>query len=164
MGIGALPSHIKIDTPEESNRDLVLGKLYDEVERIRKEYLTIEKSPILTSIPDIGCIGIVGDEERTYSQARAMIISLVTHHWLSEVQLAVICPTGKSNQWKWMQSLPHKPKISSNMVIELQQGEIKNQKIFNLEHEIRRRLAYKENTSSSSQPDRSFSCLKNYPL
>lgn len=156
IGLGTQPSEIKIDTPEETNRDTELSELYDAVELIRKEYVFLENTPILTSIPEIGCLGIVGEPSQVHSFARSIAISLTTHHWVSEVQLAVFCTQQQSNYWDWMQLLPHKPKHSSQIVNEVQPGELKNPRILALEHEIRRRETYRDNTSSNNSSSERF--------
>lgn len=107
LGTGTLPAPYEIEQPDTS---VQVDEMEDEfrfASRLYKSYSVIPNAPILARLPQSGSIGIAGKRSKALDVARAMLIQIATHHWFTEVNIAVICKPENFNYWKWVQNLPH---------------------------------------------------------
>ncbi len=102
IGIGTLPSTVKVTAPEVTLPDPAL----DEALSIQKEYSQVPSVPVTVDLR-AGPATIVGAPSQRRKTARAMLIHLVAHHAPDEVYLTAVYQPGHDAAWEWLRWLPH---------------------------------------------------------
>lgn len=157
IGLGEEQSLVKVVIPENINDfDDLLSDAASQLNRLGGEYISIKNTPVTVPLMQFGSLGVFGPVSQAHNFIRGLLVSLTTHHWISEVNVVVFCRSGETSPWKWFFSIPHKPKFLPKAVIELEKDEIKNLSVLALEKEIRRREAFSQlsgsqNSSSTKQ-------------
>jgi len=140
LGLGTRTSGLTIHAPSEDDRDERFATQYQLADDLPKAYATLPKSPILADLKRIGGLGLAGERSLVRDTARACVGHLVTHHWPTELNVAVVCSSvAVEAQWAWVRDLPHRTRILSQPVFEYSASH--TELVQALETELHRRRA-----------------------
>lgn len=106
IGVGKLPSTYSVDVPEKGELE-EFPQEFDFIDQLAANYTELSDVPIQVRLPITGSIGIAGGRSETLGIARALLCHVMTHHWLTEVNVAAAGKPGNQADWKWMSQLPH---------------------------------------------------------
>ena len=155
LGIGNAPSTIQFDVPDVVGKQDVFTELDQRAFALRDKYKEQADFPILLDMTVLGSVGIHGERDLTRNVARSLFLHLATHHWPSEVNVMVFSGTvAGASKWNWVNSLPHRTRLSESAVIPVESNEYSLSVIESLETELRRRQAvlYHNKSVTKSQP------------
>ena len=107
LGLGPLPVSFEIEQPDPNSRLDVFEDEFKFVDELLTKFSSFPSAPITARLPVKGSIGFAGKRSEVLDVVRAFIGHIITHHWYTEVKVAVICKPGDFNNWKWLQQLPH---------------------------------------------------------
>ncbi|MBU1339063.1 MAG: hypothetical protein KKD56_08350, partial [Acidobacteria bacterium] len=107
LGIGDVPSSYHLQVPDIEEYAEEFKDEINRVDQIRTTYLKIPKAPLLARLPITGSIGLAGERNDVLDVTRSFLVHILTHHWVSEVSIAIICKPEYSPEWDWVQSLPN---------------------------------------------------------
>ena len=107
VGIGNLPASYDLELTSEKNEQEEFEKEFKFASELKKIYGTLEEVPVQARFPEVGSIGIAGISGEARDVARAIICQAVTHHWMTELNVAAVCSEAALPEWKWMADLPH---------------------------------------------------------
>lgn len=79
----------------------------DDLARIPLDYARIADLPATASLRSIGGLGIAGRAQTAAALARALMIQLCCLHSPTEMAVAAFLNPATSDQWRWLQWLPH---------------------------------------------------------
>jgi len=141
LGVGNTPASYVVNIAQKDKIE-EFTKEFEYIDQMVTEYSQLRDTPILARFPVTGSIGIAGSRSETLGLARAIFSHLITHHWLSEVNVAAICKPSDRADWNWIVNIPHASplmkefvkaqknitsepdaKLMSNLEIELQRRE-----------------------------------------
>lgn len=104
LGSGEDDSSFKIEGFEE---DLDIEELKPELETAKNlptQFGVVQNVPKTISFLDNGSIGFAGNHEQVNEIVKAFFCQILTHHWPTEVQVAV---ANRSKDWHWIEDTPH---------------------------------------------------------
>jgi DNA segregation ATPase FtsK/SpoIIIE, S-DNA-T family len=107
VGAGILPSKIEVRQPDLREHPLELEQWICRAKALPEKFAYLPGVPITVDIWRDGSIGIAGKRKDTAALIRSILCQLATHHWLSEVHLAVLSEAAQLAEWKWVAQLPH---------------------------------------------------------
>ena len=110
IGLGPIHSNINVEIPD-GNFDNAFSQLLETARAYKTKYSKIANAPVTVNLKELGNIGICGDQDSVHEIASAMLVQTVTHHWPSEVQIALFCKLPNYNKWKWLKDTPHKNQL-----------------------------------------------------
>lgn len=111
LGSGEDIPSFKIEPMEE---DIEVEELREEVDfakSLPQKYQTVVNVPIRVHLGETGSIGFAGNRDEALPVVRSFICHLLTHHWPTEVQVAV---STSDKDWLWLDTTPHRAKNLSN--------------------------------------------------
>lgn len=80
----------------------------DGLASLMQEYRTLAELPMAVSLRAFHHIHVCGtNEERIRNLVRSMVAQLVTLHGPDEVRVLVYAPVARSDEWEWIDYLPH---------------------------------------------------------
>ena len=107
IGVGELPVSYQLHNPVKKNENEEFEQEFKFSMQLGRKYSMLEEVPIQARLPLVGSVGITGIPGETRDVARAILCQLVTHHWLTEVNVAAICVEASLPEWTWLSKLPH---------------------------------------------------------
>lgn len=138
LGIGTLPSPSEIIIPKEKFT-LIDDSLANEPARIKREYLSLQKSPVSISLSKNPNIGVVSVKNGGLAGiARTLTLGLTANHSYTEVKAVYIYDSAKQADWEVYKWLPHTWDSGVRMVAgdKVAAGEV----LFHLTNILRSRL------------------------
>lgn len=103
LGVGRVPSKIKINTPDPDEDSPGLDKAL----ALADEYRYLPTAPVAASLlKDVG-VGICGKRSLVLKMVRAAVCNLATTHAPQDLHIHLISAASNSDDWKWMEWLPH---------------------------------------------------------
>lgn len=103
MGIGLLPSLVDVKVPQSDR----FGDMLDEAIDLVEEYRYLDNTPITASLRDDVAVGIAGKRNTLLRSVRAIISGLAVTHAPTDLQIYVVAPRARYEDWRWMTWLPH---------------------------------------------------------
>lgn len=138
LGIGNVPSLLEISAPSPDSREKEMMSFIRLANELKSSFATINSAPVIVDLKETGCLGIGGHLERARELTQSMVVHLCTHHWLEEVNVAVLCGSAPGNSWEFTESLPHRPAFIPKVVNRLNlNNPEKDQILKSLEIELR---------------------------
>ena len=103
LGDGRIPSAIKINAPDPD----LDSPLLDRALSLADEYRFLPDAPVIASLAADVSIGMAGRRAQVLKAARAVICNLALTHAPQDLHIHLIAPQSTSDEWKWMEWLPH---------------------------------------------------------
>lgn len=103
LGEGRIPSAIKINTPDPD----LDSPLLDRALSLADEYRFLPDAPVIASLTADVSIGVAGRRAQVLKAVRAAICNLALTHAPQDLHIHLIAPQSHSDEWKWMEWLPH---------------------------------------------------------
>jgi S-DNA-T family DNA segregation ATPase FtsK/SpoIIIE len=107
LGLGAVKASIHLTFPGADSRSADFAAELAVAENLYASFASVPAAPVTARLSHTGSIGLAGQRLAIESIAHAMLSQIATHHWPTEVHLAVISPPDRAARWKWMHLLPH---------------------------------------------------------
>ena len=107
IGVGSLPAAYHLEIASQKNEQPEFEQEFKFVQQLDKKYRMLEEMPIQVRFPNAGSIGIAGLLSEARDMARTILCQAVTHHWISELNVAAICTESALSEWSWLRDLPH---------------------------------------------------------
>ncbi len=107
VGVGEIPASYKVEFTTEKNEQVEFEEEFIFSYQLNKKYSILDDIPITVRFPLIGSIGISGILSEARDVSRAILCQAVTHHWMTEVNIATICTEATLPEWAWLRKLPH---------------------------------------------------------
>lgn len=103
LGIGRVPSRIKISTPDP---DIDSDDL-DRVFALADQYRFLHNAPVVAALQEDVSLGVSGRRAATLKAVRAMICHLAITHAPQDLHIHLIASSANADDWRWMEWLPH---------------------------------------------------------
>lgn len=104
FGLGSMPSRTTVELPRRNDSEPSNWQLLDD---LADRFRLVHDVPVVTSLADVGNIGIAGDRERTLDAARAAVYHLVGLHSPAELVMCALGSVGLEPEWDWLKWVPH---------------------------------------------------------
>lgn len=105
-GLGEIPASFSINEEYRKEKQIEFTEEYKFIEDLSRLYSTIKDAPVRIDLEEIGGLGISGQRIQVIDTARVMLVQMLTHHWIDEVQLGILAPDNVLGNWSWTDSLP----------------------------------------------------------
>jgi S-DNA-T family DNA segregation ATPase FtsK/SpoIIIE len=141
LGLGELPTSFEIAPPDMTSwpKDEFREHIQF-INTLMQTFSQIPGAPILARLEHTGSIGLAGRRPEVLSIARAIMCQLLTHHWPSEVQVALAGHSKDKNLWSWLRHLPHMATTFKSKTIEaLNEENLLQETMIALEAELQSR-------------------------
>ncbi len=109
LGMGTLPSTIKVSVPESAMPDPALKPAL----ALQEKYQYVPHVPILVDLHS-GPVGVVGQLSDRLDVTRALLLNLLVHHAPDEVYVVAVYSSGRDAEWQWLKWLPHTHALDKN--------------------------------------------------
>ncbi len=103
LGLGVQSSRNSVKMPMSNNST---PELWKELTGAVEQFATIDLVPVVAELREAGNIGVAGPDTAAAGLMRGILAQLVGLHSPSEVVVAGIGPSARSD-WEWMKWLPH---------------------------------------------------------
>ena len=155
VGLGAVKASIHLLFPGADARLTDFAEEREIADRLFTSFGSVPEAPVTARLPHTGSVGLAGPRSAIESIAHAMLSQIATHHWPTEVQLAVICPPDRAARWKWMHLLPHAATSLRWRLTAREKGAEPPQELMtSLEAELQRRQKWIEARSMGRSDDK----------
>jgi len=106
IGLGEIKARREI--VYKAKDSLVLGDtLQTTPEMLANEYRNLKKAPVVVDLKDKGILGVVGEEEKTNSFLKTVVVDICTRQYSKDAMLFVVCTKEQAHQNAWMRFIPH---------------------------------------------------------
>jgi S-DNA-T family DNA segregation ATPase FtsK/SpoIIIE len=103
LGLGRIPSAVKINAPDPD----LDSPLLDRALSLADEYRFLPEAPVIAALAQDVSIGVAGRRAQVLKAARAAICNLALTHAPQDLHIHLIAPQSHSDEWKWIEWLPH---------------------------------------------------------
>lgn len=139
-GLGDVPASFSVDAEYQREKQAEFLEEYKFIEELSAMYAMLKDVPIRIPLAEIGGLGISGPRLQVMDTARALLVQLLTHHWIDEVRFGILTPDRNLSAWGWADQLPQMSSILST-----NKGEnILNARLNSLEQEMQQRRQQQE--------------------
>lgn len=150
IGTGERLSLINVINADTDDHNQDLENAYFQLKELINDAATLKEAPIVIDLKDIGSLGVAGNLQELNQFSWSALTVLLTHHWPSELNIAVFCGLVEVNNWHWLEGVPHRSNIFNKPVIELRNNRTGKKNLLALEEELRRRKNLLQNFSAVS--------------
>jgi len=104
LGLGHQPSRTSVTRSGGRNST---PELQAELDGVVRQFLMVDRVPIVGSFDRSGSIGVSGPVETRLAVARGLVLQLLGLHAPSEVVVCAVASARSSGNWDWLKWLPH---------------------------------------------------------
>lgn len=119
IGLGTLPSTVKVHIPDEKETSEVFYDFYKRAKKIKAQYSALDDVPITINLENVGLLGIAGKTNSNLLVSKSIILQLTSHHWPSEISILVMTEKKNYSNWSWIKEVPHKSDLYPSPIIPL---------------------------------------------
>lgn len=114
VGLGPMPALRKLSCKNDE-KVKVENEFAHIPEEIRKEYEYIHGAPVMLHLRESGNVGVVGTVPEQHELFKNILIDICAQHHYDELQVVVLIPQDKQEQYDWLKWLPHIKESGGNV-------------------------------------------------
>jgi S-DNA-T family DNA segregation ATPase FtsK/SpoIIIE len=113
VGTGKIPATYQIHQQDQNEESEEFSSEIGIIKNLVDTFTWINEAPFLIQLPKVGSLGICGSKDDVRFVVNSLICQMVTHHWVDEVRVAVICSSQAQSNWQWVSKSPHSSTLMS---------------------------------------------------